>query len=94
MFQSGTSSAGDIVNNQTSTNTISTGTWSHVAVVYTGTDYNLYVNGTKLQLEFASNNVGNSVFNKLFIGKSNVTSNRTFNGFLDEFMLVMMSNTQ
>ena len=83
----GTSSAGDIVNNQTSTNTISTGTWSHVAVVYTGTDYNLYVNGTKTAIGIASNNVGNSVFNKLFIGKSNVASNRTFNGFFDEFML-------
>lgn len=83
----GTSSAGDIVNNQTSTNTISAEVWSHIAVVYTGTDYNLYVNGTKTAIGIASNNIGNSVFNKLFIGKSNVTSNRTFNGFLDEFML-------
>jgi hypothetical protein len=83
----GSSSAGDIVNNQTSTNTIAVNVWSHVAVVYTGSDYNLYVNGTKTAIGIASNNIGSSVFNNLYIGKSNIMSNRLFNGFIDEFMI-------
>lgn len=83
----GSSSAGDIVNNQTSTNTIAVNVWSHIAVVYTGSDYNLYVNGTKTAIGIASNNIGSSVFNNLYIGKSNIMSNRLFNGFIDEFMI-------
>ncbi len=66
--------------------TLSTGTWYHVALVRSGTDTKLFLNGTQEGSTYTSDSTNYlSGTDRPYIGRNGVTEGDNFNGWLDEY---------
>lgn len=74
----------------TSTTSISNGVWYHVAIVRSGTSIKMYLNGTEESSTTSSGSLDGSADKNIFIGKADITTQTSYNGWVDE---VRISNT-
>ncbi len=75
---------------KTSTPSTTLNTWSHVVQTYNGTKFALFVNGTYIGQNASSNN-DSHLPDTLFIGGSPVSATYTFNGSIDECIVINQS---
>lgn len=68
--------------------TPSTGIWYHIALVKSSNVYKMYVNGSALTGSFTDANALPNVNAPLRIGSDSINTNRTLNGYMQEFILV------
>jgi hypothetical protein len=72
----------NIVNAVSSTAALVASTWHHIAVVFTGTVYYLYVNGIRYTLATSSLLIPTNAIDTLRVGASGTVA---YNGYIDEF---------
>ena len=83
-----TQSNGSIVNNQISGSSYLTGGWNHLALVFTGTQYTLYINGSSIYTTTNSNQIYSGIWSSLTLGVGVPINNASsWNGFIDGYRL-------
>lgn len=71
---------------------ISSGSWSHLAAKWNGTDAEFYINGVSKQtVSYTYSAVGN---NDLNVGRAEDSSNRWWDGLIDELYFLTQNTTQ
>jgi Concanavalin A-like lectin/glucanases superfamily len=83
-----TGSAFNIASNVLSTVNIAANTWYHVALVFTGTAYVLYINGVAKTIATSTLKLSASTLRSICIGGNGTTA---FNGYVDEFRVSNVS---
>lgn len=70
-----------------STGTVSTSTWTHIALTFNGNDVKLFINGSLDSSASSSAYSTNSFDNNLYVGWNGYTGLDPFNGHIDEFRI-------
>lgn len=71
----------------TSNNTLPMNTWTHIALVFTGSAHVLYVNGISKASSASTKTLFPSVFNQFVIGTTNSVNSNFWDGYIDDLRI-------